>query len=107
MGRKQVLFPHVSNSPRYSPIAAVKQMASSLAVEWARNGVRVNALRYRISFDCSDRVLSHYCISPGYVLTKLTRTILSSKPELKVTFSPLSVSRSDDLMVPVRKRGRI
>jgi NAD(P)-dependent dehydrogenase (short-subunit alcohol dehydrogenase family) len=52
--------------------AAVKQMASSLAVEWAKNGVRVNSL------------------SPGYVLTKLTRNILANKPELKKTWEDLT-----------------
>ncbi|KAI9446695.1 hypothetical protein H4582DRAFT_2108309 [Lactarius indigo] len=61
-----------SKLPIYSPIAAVKHMASSLAVEWAKNGVRVNAL------------------SPGYMLTKLTRTILSKNPELKKTWEDLT-----------------
>jgi NAD(P)-dependent dehydrogenase (short-subunit alcohol dehydrogenase family) len=41
-------------------------MATSLAVEWATKGVRVNAL------------------SPGYMMTKLTATILDENPELKV-----------------------
>ena len=41
-------------------------MASSLAVEWAKTGVRVNVL------------------SPGYMLTKLTKTILAHDEELKV-----------------------
>jgi len=50
----------------------VKHMASSLAVEWAKEGVRVNAL------------------SPGYMLTKLTRTILSNDPELKRTWENLT-----------------
>jgi NAD(P)-dependent dehydrogenase (short-subunit alcohol dehydrogenase family) len=52
-------------------------MASSLAVEWAKKGVRVNALR------CEAMRLptAH---SPGYMMTKLTRTILSNDPELKV-----------------------
>jgi len=59
-------------TPYNSSKAAVKQMASSLAVEWAKNGVRVNAL------------------SPGYVLTKLTRNILSNKPELKKTWEDLT-----------------
>jgi len=52
--------------------AAVKHMASSLAVEWATKGVRVNAL------------------SPGYMMTKLTRTILSNNPELKRTWENLT-----------------
>jgi NAD(P)-dependent dehydrogenase (short-subunit alcohol dehydrogenase family) len=46
--------------------AAVRHMGASLAVEWAKQGVRVNT------------------ISPGYMLTKLTRTILENDPELKV-----------------------
>ncbi|KAJ6531246.1 NAD(P)-binding protein [Mycena capillaripes] len=52
--------------------AAVKHMASSLAVEWAKKGVRVNVL------------------SPGYMLTKLTRTILAHDPELKKTWENLT-----------------
>jgi len=52
--------------------AAVRQMAASLAVEWAKKGVRVNAL------------------SPGYVLTKLTKTILAHDPELKKTWESLT-----------------
>lgn len=45
------------SSPKYSPYnaakAAVRQLAASLAVEWAHAGIRVN------------------CISPGYMLTSL------------------------------------
>lgn len=52
-------------TPYNSSKAAVKHMASSLAVEWATKGVRVNAL------------------SPGYMMTKLTRTLGSNNPELK------------------------
>ncbi|KAF7363867.1 D-arabinitol 2-dehydrogenase [Mycena sanguinolenta] len=52
--------------------AAVKHMASSLAVEWAKTGVRVNVL------------------SPGYMLTKLTRTILANNPDLKKTWEELT-----------------
>ena len=47
-------------------------MASSLAVEWAKKGVRVNTL------------------SPGYMLTKLTRTILEHDQELKRTWEALT-----------------
>jgi NAD(P)-dependent dehydrogenase (short-subunit alcohol dehydrogenase family) len=39
--------------------AAVRHMARSLAVEWAHNKIRVN------------------CISPGYVLTNLTKGMRS------------------------------
>ncbi|KAG6833665.1 hypothetical protein H0H87_002861 [Tephrocybe sp. NHM501043] len=53
-------------TPYNASKAAVKHMAASLAVEWAKTGVRVNSL------------------SPGYMLTKLTRTILENDPDLKV-----------------------
>jgi len=49
-------------TPYNASKAAVTHMASSLAVEWAQNGIRVNSL------------------SPGYMLTQLTKTILE-KPE--------------------------
>ncbi|KAF8275270.1 hypothetical protein EI94DRAFT_1768528 [Lactarius quietus] len=52
-------------TPYNASKAAVKHMASSLSVEWAKKGVRVNSL------------------SPGYMMTKLTRTVLSNNPELK------------------------
>jgi NAD(P)-dependent dehydrogenase (short-subunit alcohol dehydrogenase family) len=59
-------------TPYNASKAAVKHMASSLAVEWATKGVRVNAL------------------SPGYMMTKLTRTILSNNPELKRRWESLT-----------------
>jgi len=59
-------------TPYNASKAAVKHMASSLAVEWAKKSVRVNAL------------------SPGYMMTKLTRTILSNNPELKKTWESLT-----------------
>jgi len=59
-------------TPYNASKAAVKHMASSLAVEWAKTGVRVNVL------------------SPGYMLTKLTRTILERDPELKKTWETLT-----------------
>jgi NAD(P)-dependent dehydrogenase (short-subunit alcohol dehydrogenase family) len=59
-------------TPYNASKAAVKHMASSLAVEWAKKGVRVNVL------------------SPGYMLTKLTRTILAHDPELKRTWESLT-----------------
>ncbi|KAF8517593.1 NAD(P)-binding protein [Hysterangium stoloniferum] len=52
--------------------AAVKHMAASLGVEWAKQGVRVNAL------------------SPGYMLTKLTRQVMSANEELKNTWEKLT-----------------
>lgn len=45
--------------------AAVAHLAKSLAVEWAASGIRVNAM------------------SPGYVLTDLTREIIEREPELE------------------------
>ncbi|KAN0128453.1 D-arabinitol 2-dehydrogenase [Lactarius tabidus] len=60
-------------TPYNASKAAVKHMASSLSVEWAKNGVR-----------------PHHRISPGYMMTKLTRTILSNNPELKKTWEDLT-----------------
>ncbi|KAK7467469.1 hypothetical protein VKT23_004522 [Stygiomarasmius scandens] len=59
-------------TPYNASKAAVRHMASSLAVEWAKKGVRVNVL------------------SPGYMLTKLTRTILAHDQELKKTWESLT-----------------
>ncbi|KIK08245.1 hypothetical protein K443DRAFT_128612 [Laccaria amethystina LaAM-08-1] len=58
------LFP-LTSSP-------VKHMAASLAVEWAKDGVRVNSL------------------SPGYMLTKLTKSLLEKNPDLKKTWESLT-----------------
>ncbi|THH18434.1 hypothetical protein EUX98_g8960 [Antrodiella citrinella] len=59
-------------TPYNAAKAAVKHMAASLAVEWAKKGVRVN------------------CLSPGYMLTKLTRTILAHDTELRKTWESLT-----------------
>lgn len=59
-------------TPYNAAKAAVKHMAASLAVEWAKKGVRVN------------------CLSPGYMLTKLTKTILAHDQELKKTWESLT-----------------
>ncbi|KAF8201771.1 hypothetical protein BJ912DRAFT_516567 [Pholiota molesta] len=59
-------------TPYNASKAAVKHMASSLAVEWAKQNVRVN------------------CLSPGYMLTKLTAEILQKDPELKATWEGLT-----------------
>jgi len=59
-------------TPYNASKAAVKHMAASLAVEWAKKGVRVN------------------CLSPGYMLTKLTKTILAHDQELKKTWESLT-----------------
>ncbi|KAI9788730.1 MAG: hypothetical protein M1816_006587 [Peltula sp. TS41687] len=52
-------------TPYNASKAAVRHLAASLAVEWAKAGIRVN------------------CISPGYMLTALTKKILDDKPELR------------------------
>ncbi|KAL4077253.1 hypothetical protein V8B97DRAFT_1940593 [Scleroderma yunnanense] len=59
-------------TPYNASKAAVKHMAASLAVEWAKKGVRVNSL------------------SPGYMQTKLTKTILAHNQELKKTWEGLT-----------------
>lgn len=60
-------------APYNASKAAVRQLAASLAVEWAKQGVRVNSL------------------SPGYMLTKLTRTILAGgDPDLKRKWEELT-----------------
>lgn len=46
-------------------------MAGSLAVEWAKDGIRVN------------------CLSPGYMLTPLTKKLLDADVKLKVCFPSL------------------
>ncbi|KAL0946832.1 hypothetical protein HGRIS_013001 [Hohenbuehelia grisea] len=70
-------------TPYNASKAAVKHMASSLGVEWAKTGVRVNAL------------------SPGYMLTKLTKGVLDLDDELKQTWERLTpmgrVGDPDDL----------
>ncbi|KAF2454147.1 hypothetical protein BDY21DRAFT_354216 [Lineolata rhizophorae] len=64
--------------------AAVRHLASSLAVEWAHAGIRVN------------------CISPGYMLTALTKKILDDNPELSKKWTSLipqgKMGRPEDLM---------
>lgn len=67
--------------------AAVKHLASSLAVEWAEAGIRVNS------------------ISPGYMSTALTEKILLERPDLKekwVGGTPMKrMGNPQDLMGPV------
>ena len=64
-------------------------MASSLAVEWAKKGVRVNSLRWALQAVLPSSP-SYSVYSPGYMLTKLTRTILSHDPDLKRTWESLT-----------------
>ncbi|KAJ7074062.1 NAD-P-binding protein [Mycena amicta] len=59
-------------TPYNASKAAVKHMAASLAVEWAKKGVRVNVL------------------SPGYMQTKLLKTVLAHDTELKTTWESLT-----------------
>lgn len=66
-------------APYNAAKAAVRHLAASLAVEWAHANIRVN------------------CISPGYMLTALTRKILDENPELNKTWTSL---------IPVAKMGR-
>ncbi|KAJ6257584.1 hypothetical protein Dda_7369 [Drechslerella dactyloides] len=51
-------------APYNASKAAVRQLAASLAVEWAPHGIRVN------------------CISPGYMMTALTQKIIDEQPDL-------------------------
>ncbi|KAI5300497.1 hypothetical protein KEM55_007003 [Ascosphaera atra] len=51
-------------APYNASKAAVKHLASSLAVEWATKKIRVN------------------CISPGYMITAMTRKIIAARPDL-------------------------
>ncbi|KAJ7578388.1 NAD-binding protein [Mycena floridula] len=59
-------------TPYNASKAAVKHLATSLAVEWAKTGVRVNTL------------------SPGYMATALTKAILDKDPALKKTWEELT-----------------
>ncbi|CAE7154004.1 unnamed protein product [Rhizoctonia solani] len=78
-------------TPYNASKAAVKHMAASLAVEWAKSGIRVNAL------------------SPGYMLTSLTRTILDKNEELKNTWVNLTpmgrMGEPEDLKASRNYRG--
>jgi len=65
-------------APYNAAKAAVRQLAASFAVEWAHAHIRVN------------------CISPGYMLTSLTRKILADNPELNQKWTSL---------IPVGKMG--
>lgn len=66
-------------APYNAAKAAVRHLAASMAVEWAHAGIRVN------------------CISPGYMLTALTRKILDDNPDLAQKWTSL---------IPVGKMGR-
>ncbi|KAI7222673.1 NAD(P)-binding protein [Hortaea werneckii] len=66
-------------APYNAAKAAVRHLGASLAVEWAHAGIRVNT------------------ISPGYMLTALTKKILDDNPELAHKWTSL---------IPVGKMGR-
>ncbi|KZF23024.1 NAD(P)-binding protein [Xylona heveae TC161] len=74
-------------APYNAAKAAVRHLASSLAVEWAHAGIRVN------------------CISPGYMLTALTKKILDENPDLRQKWMSLipqgQMGNPEDLMGPV------
>jgi D-arabinitol 2-dehydrogenase len=74
-------------APYNAAKAAVRQLASSFAVEWAPYDIRVN------------------CISPGYMMTALTRKILDENPELEEKWTSLiptgKMGDPEDLMGPV------
>ncbi|RPB09558.1 NAD(P)-binding protein [Morchella conica CCBAS932] len=71
-------------APYNAAKAAVRHLASSMAVEWSTHGIRVN------------------CISPGYMLTALTKKILDDNPELKAKWTSLipqgRMGNPEDLM---------
>lgn len=71
-------------APYNAAKAAVRHLASSLAVEWAHAGIRVN------------------CISPGYMLTALTKKILDDNPDLQRQWTSLipqgKMGNPEDLM---------
>lgn len=64
-----------AQAPYNASKAAVKHLAKSMAVEWAKAGIRVNSL------------------SPGYMLTSLSRAVLENSPngkELRTTWENLT-----------------
>ncbi|OJD10665.1 hypothetical protein AJ78_08388 [Emergomyces pasteurianus Ep9510] len=71
-------------APYNAAKAAIRHLAASLAVEWAPAHIRVN------------------CISPGYMLTALTRKILDDNPELNRQWTSLipqgKIGVPEDLM---------
>lgn len=72
-------------APYNAAKAAIRHLAASLAVEWAHAGIRVN------------------CISPGYMLTALTRKILDDNPDLNKRWTSLipqgKMGRPEDLIL--------
>lgn len=74
-------------APYNASKAAVRHLAASLAVEWARDNIRVNV------------------ISPGYMATALTKKILDARPDLKEKWvggiPQERMGAPEDLMGPV------
>lgn len=66
-------------APYNASKAAVKHLAASMAVEWAKFGIRVNS------------------IAPGYMLTALTKKILDENQELKRTWEGLTPMGGNNL----------
>ncbi|KIY42942.1 NAD(P)-binding protein [Fistulina hepatica ATCC 64428] len=64
-------------TPYNASKAAVKHMAASLGVEWAKRGLSFDPVAFASN-------------SPGYMLTKLTKTILDHDQELKKTWESLT-----------------
>ncbi|KAF7967516.1 hypothetical protein HWV62_34002 [Athelia sp. TMB] len=86
-------------TPYNASKAAVRHMAASLAVEWAKKGVRVNTLSLAVEW--AKKGVRVNTLSPGYMLTKLTKTILAHDQELKKTWESLTpmgkMGEPDDL----------
>jgi NAD(P)-dependent dehydrogenase (short-subunit alcohol dehydrogenase family) len=61
-----------AQAPYNASKAAVRHLGASMAVELATKGVRVN------------------CLSPGYILTSLTKTILDKDTQLRDTWVSLT-----------------
>ena len=107
MLQKQVIIWLVKHTPIIWPHyhLAVRHMASSLAVEWAKKGVRVNVLRQACRYLPATLMLMHLSASPGYMLTKLTKTILEHDQDLKVWICPFMWGTFTD--IGCRKHGRV
>ena len=70
-----------------------------------RMGVRVNVLRQAHCYLPATLMLMHLSASPGYMLTKLTKTILEHDQDLKVRICPFMWGTFTD--IGHRKFGRV
>ena len=81
-------------TPYNASKAAVKHMAASLAVEWAREGIRVNS------------------ISPGYIETDLVKKVIAGDPQRRGAWegesivSCLNVANEGLGMTPMGRLGQ-